>query len=398
MRRKTTGVFLICYFAYVSIYVARLNLSMAAPALKELAVLTTAQIGFLGSMFSVVYACGRLLSGIIGDRTAPWKMISFGLILCGISNCLIGLFPPYIAFLLLWGVNAFAQSMLWGPILRILSAIYPEELAKKRASYMGTAVAAGNMAAILLNTELINRWGAQWAFLVPGCVTLVLCAFVLLRTRTISPAQAESIKTGYLDLLKNKTLQSMLIPAVIHGVMKDNISLWMTVYVMEKFGINLEQSAYFILLIPALGFVGRMIAPALFRFSHGQERPLLIGSYLTCAICSLLLILLPVSAWAAVIYLSLIYMAVSVINACMLAFFPIQFSHEGHVASVSGIMDFATYLGTGLSAMVYGMMIENWGFGSMYISWMVLSILAIPLLQNQKRGVKHEPKSYPDMH
>ena len=387
MKRKTTCVFLICYFAYVSIYVARLNLSMAAPALKELTVLTTAQIGFLGSMFSVVYACGRLLSGIIGDRTAPWKMISFGLILCGVSNCLIGLFPPYIAFLLLWGVNAFAQSMLWGPILRILSSIYPETVAKKRASYMGTAVASGNMAAILLNTELINRFGAQWAFLVPGAITLITSTLVVIRTKQIVPPDPQTLNHAYSSLLKNPNLREMLIPAVIHGVMKDNISLWMTVYVMEKFFIDLSQSAYFILLIPALGFVGRMIAPTLYRLTRGQERPLLIGSYLVCALCALLLIIFPFSAWLAVLYLSLIYMAVSVINACMLAFFPIQFSKEGHVASVSGIMDFATYLGTGLSAMVYGVMIDSLGYNSMYLSWVILSLLAVPLLHQTKRSV-----------
>lgn len=385
MKKHSSRIFLICYSAYVFIYVARLNLSMAAPSLKDLAILDTAQIGLLGSMFSVVYACGRLLSGIIGDKTAPWKMISLGLILCGFSNLFIGFLPPYTTFLLLWGVNAFAQSMLWGPILRILSAIYPEDVAKKRASYMGTAVASGNIVAILLNTELINRFGAQWAFLVPGGITLIISTLIALTTSSIVPEQPTNGSHGYSGLLRNRTLQKMLIPAVIHGVMKDNISLWMTVYVMEQFGIDLAQSAYFILLIPALGFVGRMIAPSLYRLTGGDEKPLLIASYLACAVFSLLLILLPFSAWAAVVYLSLIYMAVSVINACMLAFFPIQFAQDGHVASVSGIMDFATYLGTGLSAMVYGVMIDAWGFRSMFLSWALLAMLAIPILHTKHK-------------
>ena len=387
MKKRPGSIFLICYFAYVAIYVARLNLSMAAPALKELTVLTTEQIGLLGSMFSVVYACGRLLSGIIGDRTAPWKMISLGLVLCGLSNLCIGLLPPFYTFLLLWGVNAFAQSMLWGPILRILSAIYPEDVAKKRASYMGTAVASGNMASILLNNVLINRFGAQWAFLIPGSITLIITTLIVLNTREINPPAPTASKQSYGRLFRHKSLRKMLIPAVIHGVMKDNISLWMTVYVIDRFGIDLNEFAYFILLIPALGFVGRMIAPTLYRFTKGQEQPLMIGSYLVCALCSLLIIVLPFSALAAVVYLSLIYMAVSVINACLLAFYPIQFSQEGHVASVSGLMDFATYLGTGLSAMVYGAMIEPLGYNSMYLSWIILSLLAIPLLL--KKHSKH---------
>jgi sugar phosphate permease len=79
--RRSGSIFLICYIAYTCIYIARLNLSMAAPGLKDLAVLSTEQIGVLGSVFSVVYACGRLFSGFLSDRQAPWKMISTGLVL-----------------------------------------------------------------------------------------------------------------------------------------------------------------------------------------------------------------------------------------------------------------------------------------------------------------------------
>ena len=109
MKKQNTRIFLVCYFAYLLIYVARLNLSMAAPGLKDASILSMEQIGMLGSMFSVIYACGRLLSGILSDRYPPWKMISLGLVLCGISNILFGMFPPFGAILLLWGVNAFAR-------------------------------------------------------------------------------------------------------------------------------------------------------------------------------------------------------------------------------------------------------------------------------------------------
>ena len=60
MKKQNSRIFLVCYASYLFIYVARLNLSMAAPGLKETAILTTEQIGLLGSIFSVVYACGRL--------------------------------------------------------------------------------------------------------------------------------------------------------------------------------------------------------------------------------------------------------------------------------------------------------------------------------------------------
>ena len=71
-------VFYLCFIAYTCIYIARLNLSMASPAMREAGILTAAQLGLIGSAFSVVYSCGRLVSGIVGDRLAPKLLICTG--------------------------------------------------------------------------------------------------------------------------------------------------------------------------------------------------------------------------------------------------------------------------------------------------------------------------------
>jgi len=383
MRNPKNRIFFVCYLAYLFIYVARLNLSMAAPGLKDLQILSMEQIGLLGSAFSVIYACGRLLSGILSDRIAPWKMISAGLLLCGVSNLCFGAFPPFAAILLLWGTNALAQSMLWGSILRILSAIYPESESRKRASYMATTVASGNLVGILLNSALINRFGLSWAFLIPGGITLLITLLVVCNTRHIRPAVPEKQKQNFGGLLKKSSVRHMLIPALIHGVLKDNISLWMAVYIMDSFGVDLEQSSYYILLIPVLGFVARMIAPELYRLAGERERPVLAWGFAVCIIFALLLVFLASSPWLAIVYLSLVYMAVSVMNACFLSFFPLGFSRENAVASVSGIMDFATYLGTGLSSMVFGILIEGYGYSAMFGVWAVLCGIGL-LFQRKK--------------
>ena len=383
MQCKRTRIFSVCYLAYLFIYVARLNLSMAAPGLKDLQILSMEQIGLLGSAFSVVYACGRLFSGMLSDRIAPWKMISAGLVLCGVSNLCFGLFPPFPAILLLWGVNALAQSMLWGSILRILSAIYPASEAKKRASYMATTVASGNLVGILLNSALINRFGLAWAFVVPGGITLVISLLVVCNTRHVQPAIEQKQQQNFSGLLKKPSVRHMLVPALIHGVLKDNISLWMAVYVMDSFGVDLEQSSYYILLIPILGFVARMVAPELYRLAGEREQPVLAWGFAACIGGALLLVFLAASPWVAIVYLSLVYMAVSVMNGCFLSFFPLRFAGENAVASVSGIMDFATYLGTGISSMVFGVLIEGYGYNAMFLTWAVLCTIGL-LFQRKK--------------
>lgn len=389
MKRKTTTIFFVCYFAYMSIYIARLNLSMAAPGLKEMQILSIEQIGILGSVFSIVYACGRLASGIVGDRVTPWKMIALGLTLCGVSNICFGLFPPFPAIVMLWSVNALAQSMLWGCVLRIVSAVYPENAAKKMGSYLATTVPCGNLVAILMGSALINRFGLSWAFLVPGSITLTAAVLIVCNTRHIHPEEQQKASQSFGNLMKNPSVQHMLAPVLIHGVLKDNISLWMTVYVMDTFGVNLEQSSYYILLIPALGFVSRFLAPEIYRWTREQERPVLAGGFAACVCCCLLLIFRADSAGVAIVYLSLLYMSLSIVNACFLTFFPLRFAREGAVSSVSGIMDFASYLGTGISSVVFGVMIEGYGYNAMFITWAVICGIAL-LLQLSGRKLRKQ--------
>ena len=73
---KKRLIFLIVYLAYCSIYVARVNLSVASSVLIDTNVADAAQIGLLGSAFSIIYSLGRLFNGSLSDRQPPWRMIT----------------------------------------------------------------------------------------------------------------------------------------------------------------------------------------------------------------------------------------------------------------------------------------------------------------------------------
>ena len=376
---------MICYLSYVAIYVARLNLSMAAPALKDLHVLTTEQVGLLGSIFSIVYACGRLVSGVFSDRIAPWKMICTGLTLSGIANLVFGVLPPFAAMALLWGVNAVAQSLIWGSLMRNISVLYPEHLAKKRASQMGTAVAAGNLVGILVNSRLIEGLGVQWAFLIPGGITLLFTLLVMLLCHGVNPPPSPRKNADFFRLLGNNELRHVLAPAFLHGIIKDNISLWMAVYVVDQFGKDLASSAYYMLLIPAVGLAGRLLVPTLYSLCKNRETTLMALSFAANIAVCLLLVFFPVNALFAVCCLSLIYLLTSVINTCLLALYPMRFAAENAVASAAGILDFFSYLGNGAGAAVFGIFIARWGYWSMFAAWAGASLLALLLLCNRQK-------------
>ncbi|MBR2861500.1 MAG: MFS transporter [Clostridia bacterium] len=380
--KKNRLIFLITYLAYVSIYVARVNLSMASPALIELSVLDKAQIGLLGSVFSVVYSVGRLFNGNLADKTPPWKMLTVGLILSGIANLCFGLFPPFIALFLLWLVNAFAQSMLWSSVLVVIASIYEPAEAKKKTSAMVTSVATGNILGIIINTFFITTLDVRYAFFVPGLLTIILGGAVFFATRHIKEKElAESIPhQSMLRLIKNKQIRRVCIPAFCHGIMKENISLWLTVFVIDLYAIDLSTSAYYVLLIPAIGLLGRSVYFPIYKLCKENEHTVSSVCFLLCIACAAFLCLGKINVLASVIALGLIYAAVSIINTSMLSIYPMQHAKGGAVASVSGIMDFATYLGGGISSAIYGTVIALWGYNPMFVSWIAVSVISVATL------------------
>ena len=384
-------IFAAVYLAYTSIYIARVNLSMAGPDLIDLKVLDTVQLGMLGSVFSTVYAAGRLLNGGISDKTPPWKMLTAGLLLAGVSNLGVSFFPPYAGIFLLWTANAYAQSMLWSSVLCVVSALYEPKEAKKKTSLMVTSVAMGNILGILINSFLITRLGVRFAFAAPGLLTAVLGGLVFFTTKGIAPERAadkKHIPMG--QLLRDGQLRVMSVPAVMHGGMKENISLWMTVYIVDRYCVDLSTSSYYVLLIPLIGFIGRTVYPGVYKICRERENTVSLMGFVVCALSSAALCLGGLGIGASVLCLSLIYAAVSMINTSMLSIYPLRYAKTGNVASVSGIMDFATYLGGGIASAVYGLVISRFGYLPMFVSWAVISALSVLILRMVQREAAGE--------
>lgn len=395
--KKKTFIFSILYIAYTAIYIARLNLSMASPVFMELEIADAAQIGILGSVFAAVYACGRLINGSLGDKVPPWIMICTGLIIAGVSNISIGFMPPFIGMAVLWGANAYAQSMLWSSILAAISAIHEEKKAKKLISYMVSSCAMGNILGIALNTWIIDKLGVNFAFVIPGGFTLLISIPVLIAIKKVKPVyRREEKHASVIQLLKNREILKIIVPVVFHGAIKDNISLWMTVYFVEVFSIDLNSTAGFILFIPIVGFIGRMVYPALYKACREKEHLVSVTAFGLCAVLSLPLCFEIKSAVIAVVCLSLIYALISVINTSMLSIYPMRYTETGNVSSVSGLMDFATYGGAGISSAVYGAAIKYLGYVPMYASWAIISAVSVFILYRiafSKGEKKHEKVS-----
>lgn len=383
-------VFAVCYVAYTSIYIARLNLSMASSEMIAEGLISTDRIGILSGAFFIVFAAGRLISGKLSDKVAPFIMISVGLVLTGISNVIFGFFPPFVALVILWSANALAQSMLWSAVLCVVSSVFDSEKARKMTSYAVTSVAVGNIAAILFNTYLINHLGLAFAFAVPGGITIIMSLICCFTLRKIpAPKTAPDKKSlSLFKLISENSVKNVAITSFAHGIIKDNVTVWMTVYLADTYGVNLSEVSAFVFFVPLVGFVGRIAYPAVLRICRGNEHTVSLIGLLLCISAVIPLFTTVFGPAVSVICLSIIYMAVSLINTTVVSIYPLNYTENGNVASVSGLMDFCSYIGAGIGSVVSGYIITHFGYGSMFGLWAAVSLFAlfpvIALLKSQK--------------
>jgi len=402
--RRKDLIYLITYIGYASIYMNRINLSMAGPDLKSAGILTTAQLGFLGTAFSVVYATGRLFNSMLADTMEPRTMIGIGLFTTGLAGLFVGALPPFAGILLLWCVNAFAQSMLWASVLRIITSMYSDDAKRTaRLSSVVSTVAAGQVAGILFSLLFLNNLGLRWAFILPGLFTFAMALTVFLTYPLVDggkedpgvaqkaqkkKAKIENPFRRMAELMKIPEVRLAMIPSAFMGLMKDNATLWMTVYFVDTYGIDLNATTGFVLFIPLVGLGARLLFPVFLKLAKNNEHLVSLYTFAGSLVASVLLVTVK-NSLVAVICLSMVYACMSLTNSSMLSIFPARYAARGCMAAISGVLDFVAYLGAGLGSTVFGLTIDTFGYGFMYASWAVMSVAGFLIMQKLLRVQKN---------
>ena len=120
--RKNAWIVLLAFsILYCFLYCGRQNLSFAMPAMMKTEGWTALQLGLLSSVQFWTYALGHLINGRLGEVIGVNKLIILGMVLSATINLLIGYQSNLLIITVLWGVNGYAQSMLWAPGMSLLA-------------------------------------------------------------------------------------------------------------------------------------------------------------------------------------------------------------------------------------------------------------------------------------
>ncbi|MFG6365163.1 MFS transporter, partial [Schaedlerella sp.] len=156
--RTAMALFLLCWAAYFTSYIGRLNYSSAMTAMIQEEILTKSQAGFISMVYFFAYGIGQLCNGLLGDRMHPGKMIFTGLSAAALMNLLMGFTGRFLLMSAIWGINGYAQAMIWPPIIRIFAEMLEKERKMKYCVDIVSSQVVGTLASYLIAA------GVMWLF------------------------------------------------------------------------------------------------------------------------------------------------------------------------------------------------------------------------------------------
>ena len=193
--RNQRRIFLLCFACYGSAYVGRLNMSAALNGLATDLSLTDARAGVFQTVFALIYSLGQIVNGSLVDRISARRYIGTGLLLSAACNALFGMTSNYTLLVILWALNGAAQSMLWTPVVKLLT-VWFKGSRRDRASFgLSLTMIIGHLAAWGVSGALASMMSWRYAFFVSAAVVGIagIAGLVLI---TDAPAPGEDIGTA----------------------------------------------------------------------------------------------------------------------------------------------------------------------------------------------------------
>lgn len=388
-------LFGLCWVVYFATYIGRLNYSSAMTAIIGESVLTKTQAGCISMAFFFCYGAGQLINGILGDKFSSRKMIFVGLFVSALANFSMSFFTSYAAMVVFWGINGYVQAMIWPPIIRIFSDMLHTQTRIKCCINITSSMALGTIAAYLLSAGMISLLGWKSVFWAAAIILGVLAFVWDIGFRKVEQFSAEFGETADEDdiisssatlkkpsvplvkLLISSGLIFILIPVIVHGVLKDGVTAWVPTYISETFTTTPQLSILVTIVLPIVNLTGAYAANFVNTKIFKNE---LKTSVLFFLIASMALLGLwqigNVSMALSIALLAIITSSMLAVNTIFVNLIPLKFSSIGRASTVSGFLNSTAYLGAAISTFTIGVMVERKGWDFTILSWLIITVAA----------------------
>lgn len=381
---------------YAGFYLVRQNFSMIIPYLQSDLGYSKTQIGGIITLASLIYGFGKGINGLISDKSDARYFMALGLFLSSLMNIFMGFSSLLTSLMIVWSLSSAFQSMGWGPCARLLTHWFsPKEIATKW-SIWNMSQQIGAAFVLIISPYLINNFGWRYVFFIPGCIGIFISIFLLISLRdTPASLGLPSIEEHHgLNVIANDdkiSIKDVLFKYVLNNkyvwyvsfanfflyIVRMSVFYWGPTFLQEFKGISLKNSGAQAAIFDIAGMFGGILAGFLsdkvFNGYRGRVGAIFMF-LLTFFVVSLFLIpskmIFPHFLVMACIgfLLSGPQILVGVASA--------DFSSKKAAGTASGLTGVFGYIGTSITGVGIGCLVDNYGWGSAFVFITLSCILA----------------------
>ena len=372
----------LCSISYLGVYFARNILGAVTPQIVNLGIYSESYIGTVSSLYFIFYAVGQLINGLIGDKINARIMISFGLILAGITNFIFPLMldNPGIAKFI-YGMTGFFLSMIYAPMTKVVAEntepVYATRcsLGYTFASFFGSPL-AGVAAALLVWTAVFTVSSA--ILVVMGIVCFVVFLSLekkgIVKYHQFDKAKEES--KGSIKLLIERQIIKFTLISVITGVVRTTVVFWLPTYISQYLGFSSETSAMlFTVATLVISFTTFITVFVYEKLKRNMDLTILLA-FILSTVSFLLVYFIKQPA----INITLMVIAIMASNgaATMLwsRYCP-SLKDTGRVSSATGFLDFMSYMAAAVSTSLFANAVTAIGWKNLILIWFVIAFAGI---------------------
>ena len=386
-------LFWLCWIAYFSTYIGRLNYSASLTGIILSEGFSKGQAGMIGTAFFFAYGAGQFVSGFLGDRLAPKKMVFTGLMVSGLCNLAMAGAKSSGLMTAVWCVNGLFQAFIWSPMIRLMYEYYKTETRMKACVSLNSSVPLGTMAVYGLTALVIWLSGWRTMFVLAGAALIGTSLFWITGMKRVERYAAESGKmaeipsgeTGgsakaavnWKSLLIQSGFLFLMMALFVQGALKDGVTTWVPTYISETYGLSAILAITSTMVIPVFNLLGVYLASfANLHWFRNEVRT--AGAFFVVSAAAILVLRLASGRSMAVSFLmlALATTAMMAVNTMLIAVLPSYFGVIGRASSVSGLLNSSVYAGGAVSTYGIGALSVALGWNATIVIWFLMAAVS----------------------
>ena len=367
-------------------YLARINFAAVIVEFVQAENVAKSDASLITSVLFITYGAGQLISGFLGDRFSPRRLIFWGLLLAVTCNFLMPVFAPSIGVMaVLWGFNGLGHACMWPPLVKIMTCALRKEDYARMVPMIGVSSSCATILIFLLAPVLIGVSGWRAIFIFSGTAAFLAAFFWLISSgrllKGMDFTQVEEKKTEVSTGGPSRYERSLmlLLPVImitisLQGMLRDGISTWMPTLISESFQVESTVSILTGVALPLFHMmVSLMVYPILRRMNHNVFGCIVMFFAFVVGLTASLYLFGMHSMVMSLVLIALTNGLVNGINVLQTGYIPNLFKSSGKISFLAGLLNSATYVGSALSTYLFAVISEQHGWNATVLSWVAVS-------------------------